>query len=206
MSLSGAYNVIISALGISIQGTTNTVEGKQGIDPADVVVPAAKAVTDWVNAGATAADCNLPAGHGFTDGKFDVFWTASGVAKRRYGVNGSITTNAMTLDGGDGDDFPATADTTVVVCPQTALDETFDGDNLVLIGASSTRGGLLLFRDATGSLVGDPVDLLAGVPWGWATGRGTNPLAGNAVASASISNSSTAGTAQFKLTGLQYAA
>ena len=201
MSLSGSYEVIISALGISIQGTSGTLQASQGIDPVDTTIPAAKAVTDWVKTDANTADGNLPAGHGFTDGKFDVFWDGG----KRYGLDGTIVTNALTLDGGDGDDFPATADETVVVCPQTALDLTFDGDNLVLIGAISTRAGLLLYRDSGGVLVGNPVELLANVPWGWATGRGTNPLAGNAVASGSISNSSTAGTAGFKLTGLQYA-
>ena len=110
------------------------------------------------------------------------------------------------LHGGAGDDFPASGELTVVVCPQLPLDLTFDGDNLVLVGAISTRGGLLLFRDSAGALVGSPVELIANVPWGWATGRGTNPLRGNAVASGSISNSDTAGTAGFKLTGLQYAA
>ena len=65
---------------------------------------------------------------------------------------------------------------------------------------------MLLFRDSAGALVGNPVVLLPNVPWGWATGRGANPLAGNPVASGSISNSDTAGTAGFKLTGLQYAA
>jgi hypothetical protein len=44
------------------------------------------------------------------------------------------------------------------------------------------------------------------VPWGWATGRGSNPLSGNAVASGTVSNADTAGTAGFKLTGLQHAA
>ena len=63
----------------------------------------------------------------------------------------------------------------------------------------------MLFRDAGGALVGNPVDLLANVPWGWATGRGSNPLSGNAVASGSISNSDTAGPGGFKLTGLQHA-
>ena len=201
MSLSGSYEVIISALGISIQGTSGTLQASQGIDPVDTTIPAAKAVTDWVKTDANTADGNLPAGHGFTDGKFDVFWDGG----KRYGLDGTIVTNALTLDGGEGDDFPATADETVVVCPQTALDLTFDGDNLVLIGAISTRDGLLLFRDSGGTLVGNPVELLANVPWGWATGRGTNPLAGNAVASGSFSNSITAGTAGFKLTGLQYA-
>ena len=168
----------------------------------DTTVPAAKPVTSWVKTDANTAAGNLPAGHGFTDGKFDVFWNGG----KRYGVDGTIATNALRFDGGAGDDFPGNGDATVVVCPQTPLDLTFDGDNLVLIGAISTRGGLLLFRDSGGALVGSPVELIANVPWGWATGRGTNPLRGNAVASGPISNSDTAGTAGFKLTGLQYAA
>jgi len=203
MSLSGSYEVIISALGISIQGTTGTLTASQGIDPVDTTVVAAKAVSNWVRNYPTEATCNLPSGHGFTDGKFDIFWDGG----KQFGVNGTITVNALALSGGGGDDaFPLTGDSTVVVCPQKPLDLTFDGDNLVLIGAISSRAGLLLFRDSEDALIGDPVELLANVPWGWATGRGTNPLSGNAVASGSISNASTEGTASFKLTGLQYAA
>lgn len=202
MPLAGSYEVIISALGISIQGTSGTLQASQGIDPVDTTVVAAKSVTDWVRSFPTEATCNLPSGHGFTDGKFDVFWDGG----KHYGVDGTITVNALSLSGGGGEDaFPLTGNTTVAVCPQKPLDLTFDGDNIVLIGAISTRAGLLLFRDSGGTLIGNPVELLANVPWGWATGRGTNPLSGNAVASGSISNSSTAGTANFKLTGLQYA-
>jgi hypothetical protein len=202
MSLQGTYEVIISALGITIQGSAGTLQASEGIEPVDITIPAAKAVTGWVKTDANTAAGNLPAGHGFTNGKFDVFWHSG----NRYGVDGTIVTNALTLDGGVGDDFPATADMTIVVCPQTRLDLTFDGDNLVLIGAISTRDALLLFRDAAGALVGNPVELIANAPWGWAAGRGTSPLAGNAVASASVSNSDPTGTANFKLTGLQYPA
>lgn len=197
MSLPGTYEVIIAAQGITIQGSQGTLQASQGIEPVDTTVPAAKAVSDWVKTDANTAGGNLLAGHGFTDGKFDAFWNGG----RRYGLDGTIVTNALTLDGGAGDDFPESGDLTVVVCPQKPLDLSFDGDNLVLIGAISTRGCLLLFRDAGGVLVGEPVELFQNVPWGWATGRGANPLAGNAVASAS----STVGEAGFKLTGLQYA-
>ena len=201
MSLPGTYEVIIAAQGVTIQGSKGTLQASQGIEPVDTTVPATKAVTDWVKTDANTAGGNLPAGHGFTDGKFDVYWTGG----KRYGLDGAINTNGLTLDGGAGDDFPASGTLTVVVCPQKPLDLTFDGDNLVLIGAISTRGGLLLFRDSGSALVGEPAELFPDVPWGWATGRGLNPLAGNAVASGSISNSSTVGEAGFKLTGLQYA-
>jgi hypothetical protein len=201
MSLSGTYEVIISALGVSIQGINQPLLASEGIEPVDVVLPVAKPVSSWVKTDANTAAGNLPANHGLTDGKMDVFWTGG----RRYGVDGTIATNAFSLEGGAGDDFPASADETVVICPQTSLDVSFDGDNLVLIGAIATRAGLLLFRDSGGALIGNPVDLLANVPWGWGTGRGANPLSGNAVASATVSNASAEETANFKMTGLQHA-
>jgi hypothetical protein len=201
MSLQGTYEILISALGINIQGSAGTLQASQGIDPVDIMVPAAKPLTAWVNTDNNTAAGNLPANHGFSSGKFDVFWDGG----KRYGVDGVVTVNALALDGGAGDNFPATANATVIVCPQTPLDLTFDGDNLVLVGAVSSCDALLLFRDAGGALVGDPVELAANSPWGWASGRGANPLAGNAVASGSISNAETAATANFKLTGLQYA-
>ena len=44
---------------------------------------------------------NLPAGHGLVNGKFDAFWTGG----KRYGLDGTINGNALTLDGGAGDNF-----------------------------------------------------------------------------------------------------
>lgn len=202
MSLKGTYSVIISALGISIQGGSgaDTIEAQQGIDPVDKDIPAAKAVSAWVKTDANTADGTLANGHGLASGKVDVFWDAG----YRYGVDATIAGNAIGLDGGAGDDFPESADTTVVVSPANVIDVSFDGDNLVLIGAILSRNGLLVLRDAAGAVVGAPQRLSANMSWGWATGRGPNPLTGNAVASGTISNASTVGTANFKLTGLQY--
>ena len=52
---------------------------------------------------------------------------------------------------------------------------------------------------------GNPVELIANVPWGWATGRGHEPAGRQRRRVGLVSNSDTAGTADFKLTGLQYA-
>jgi hypothetical protein len=98
MPLSGTYEVIISALGISIQGLNQPLLASEGIEPVDITLPAAKAVTAWVKTDANTAAGNLPAGHGFTDGKFDVYWTGG----KRYGMDATIVTNALTLDGGAG--------------------------------------------------------------------------------------------------------
>ena len=201
MSLKGSYQTIIAANGVSIQGGVSVFAAQQGIEPVDTELAAGAAVSAWVKDDANTASGNLTAGHGLSTGKFDVFWTGG----RRYNVDGTVTVNALALDGGAGDDFPANGTSGIVVCPPTTLDVTFDGDNLVLIGALLSRLGLLIFWDSGGALIGDPVDLRALLPWGWATGFGNNPLAGNAVDHVTVSNGSSEGTAAFKLTGLQYA-
>lgn len=114
-----------------------------------------------------------------------------------------ITSGQLKIDQGDGTSLPPQG-TALVVSKQIGLDLSFDGDNLVLIGAIARRGGLLLFRDSAGALIGEPAVLLADRSWGWAKGRGVNPLRGNAVASATVSNGSAEGSAAFKLTGLQH--
>lgn len=119
-------------------------------------------------------------------------------------VDLGVTDSEVRIDDGSGSNLPP-QDTSLIVTKQVDLDVTFDGDYLVLIGAIAKRGGLLLFRDSAGALIGDPVRLRADIPWGWATGRGLNPLAGNAVVRATVSNASAEGDTTFKLTGLQHA-
>lgn len=121
---------IVTLTGGSIPMSASGVRTGDGLDSREVTIPAAKAVTAWVKTDANTAACNLPGGHGYTDGKFDVFWTGG----YRYDVDGTIVTNALSLDGGSGTDFPASADTTVVVCKHVQCNVSIDGDALVLLG------------------------------------------------------------------------
>jgi hypothetical protein len=100
----------------------------------EIALPAGQAVTSWVKTDSDTAACNLSAGHGQTNGKYDVYWTEAGVKKCRYGVDGTIATNALSLDGGAGDSFPASATTGIVVCKQVSVVAYIDGDNLAVIG------------------------------------------------------------------------
>ncbi len=100
----------------------------------EVSLPAGKVVTSWVKTDANTAAANLPSGHGYTDGKFDVHWIDATVHKRRYGVDGTIVTNALSLDGGTGDDFPASATVGVVCTKQVAIVVSIDGDNVKIFG------------------------------------------------------------------------
>jgi hypothetical protein len=102
-----------SAGDVTIDSTrTYTADGADG---REITLPLGKAVTAWVKTDSDTAACNLPAGHGYSNGDFDVYWTEAGVAKRRYKVPGTISTNALSLDGGTGDAFPASATTGIVV-------------------------------------------------------------------------------------------
>lgn len=72
----------------------------------------------------------LSTGHGIESADVcDVYW-ADGV---RHGMVATVATNAVSLDGGAGDNLPA-EDTAVTVVKQTAVEVNFDGDTLEIIG------------------------------------------------------------------------
>lgn len=108
--------------------STTTREGDHNALYRVETIAAGKTVTSWVKTDANTAACNLPAGHGYSNGNFDVYWTVAGVNYCRYGVPGTISTNALSLDGGAGTDFPASATTGIVVCKQTTINTQIDGD------------------------------------------------------------------------------
>jgi len=201
MSLPGSYQLVINALGITIDGSTSKA-ATLGIDPVNMPLAAG-------NAGAlyrTDADTGtivLSDGHTLEEADtVDVYW-ATGI---RYGMTANTSTSdtIYVVDGGAGDDLPSTAGIACVVCTQESLDITFDGDNVILIGASTTKRCKVVFLDVANVLLAQ--EIATDGAWGWADGMGTtNPLTGNAVTSVTVSNGiATAGT--FKMTGLQYEA
>lgn len=129
--MTARYNVSATIAGQSmIGGKTRIADNEAAYSP---VIPAGKTVTAWVKTDANTAGCNLPGGHGYSNGNFDVYWEGG----RRYGVPGTISSNALTLDGGTGDDFPASATVGVVVCRQVQVNIVIDGDNLALFVAKA---------------------------------------------------------------------
>lgn len=88
----------------------NSVEMTRTIVPSD---QPGKEVTHWVKTGVAAATCSLPEGHGVTSGSFDLFWNGGA----RYGIWGSVAGNTLTLQGGAGDDLPATG-TEKIACKE----------------------------------------------------------------------------------------
>lgn len=184
-----------------------------GGDDAPITLNAAFPVTDFTEGAANEAACNLTAGHGIGDGAHttDIYWTESGVNKIRYGVTNTITTNACALTGGAGDDYPATiADGLCVICEQTEVFTSIDGDEVALFWAALIFGNTLAtgrghvdFQETNDTQVGEVA--IEGVILGTAIvdydieGGVANPLTGALITEAEISHNDTAYTPTFEL-------
>lgn len=105
----------------------------------EVTLPAGKAGTLTTRTDNDTGVATLSGGHGIvTSDVVDVYWATG----RRYGMDATVATNAVTIDGGSGDNLPSTS-TAVVVCKQVQINADIDGDELVIAGfcaqvASST--------------------------------------------------------------------
>lgn len=137
----------------------------------------------------------LPTGHGFVQNDIiDVHWVdADGVPKCRYGITvDSAATNAITFDdtpNAAGDALPA-EDWAVVVSLQTLIDTDFDGDNVALIAAMSSKQARICFEKEAGTVI-KSVNVPANEAWMWASNQGVaNPLTGDPVGKIIVSNGS----------------
>lgn len=187
----GTLAIVGSIAGVSIQKTiTETGDHPQAYGDAntDIALAAGKAVSSWVKTDANTAAGNLAGGHGYSSGKVDVYWDGG----MRYDVDMTVTVNAIALDGGSGDDFPASADTTVVVCTHQRINTAIDGDNVKLLVANSTKHAHLHFEDSGGGVIRDQ-ELVADNPWTYAASSGdASPLTGNPVTVCFATNGTTA--------------
>lgn len=148
----------------------------------DIPLAGGKAASSWVKTDADTAACNLAPGHGYSTGKMDVYWTSGTTGlERRYDVDVTVTGDALTLDGGSGDDFPETDDTTVIVCTHQQINMAIDGDNVDVIAALAGVRAHIHAEDADGDVIGD-IDLYADEVWMWHDKCDfTNPLTGDPV-------------------------
>jgi hypothetical protein len=121
------------------------------------------------------------AGHGIISADvIDVYWDG-GI---RYGMVATVATNAVSVEGGAGDNLPTNL-TSVYVCKQTQINVDVDGDDLeVLAVLSNVRGHVVFAKNddteisaaelvageayiftsdtlAANNLTGDPIGYLA---------------------------------------------
>jgi hypothetical protein len=197
MSLSGNYTLSVTAAGVTCAGSLDRT-GSLGIEPVDTSLAVAHAGVLTTYTSESVGVITLTAGHDVSTGVVDIHWPGY----CRYNCDGVISnTNTLTLSGGAGTALPAQS-TVVSATPVTTLDVTFDGDNLVLIGAYASQQSSLRFLNA--ATVKLAVLLVAGGSWGWVSGVGiTVPITGSAVTTIQLSNASITYASTFRLTGLQ---
>jgi hypothetical protein len=188
-----SINVTASIGGLSIQSSISRTGA--GSIAQEVTVPVAKAGSLTTRTDDNTGVATLSTGHGIvTSDVVDVYWTG-GV---RYGMAATVATNAVTLDGGAGDNLPA-ADTAVKLCKQVVLDVDFDGDKLETIAVNSSQAGHAVFEDSADAVL-LAQSLSANELWFWASDMGIAiPITGNPVDQVKLSNSSTTLAATVKL-------
>lgn len=175
----------------------------------EVTLPVGNAVTGWTKTDANTASCTLAGGHGQSSGTYDVYWSTG----RRYGLTGTVTSNTLDLDGGAGDDFPASATTGVIAVKQVVINKEIDGDNCKVLGlmyrqsSTSSLGCRVTFYDALsagGSAVGSGLDLDANIPSITdIEGGDTNLFTGSVIRSLVASNGDSTTAATLVIQGVQ---
>jgi hypothetical protein len=183
---------------------------------APITLNTAHQMTDYAEGAANVVTGNVTAGHGEGDGErlYDFYWQESGVNMTRYGVPTTFATNAITTTNvGAGDDFPTTPDAQPILCLQTEVFTSIDGDEVALFWASLIFGDVLAtgrghvdFQETDNTQVGEIN--IEGVILGNAIvdydieGGVTNPLAGEPIREAEVSHNDTTYTPTFELSVL----
>lgn len=180
--------------GISVQNTiTKTFDHTDVYGDGNTNIPLLGGkgpLTSWAKTDADTAAGDIPVGHGYSTGKMDVFWTTGGGGSR-YDVDVTVTGDAAALDGGVGDDFPATADATVTVTEVQQVATNIDGDEVVMFVINSTVRASVYFEDTGGALVAR-FEVQANEPYTWHDTSGvTNPLTGNPITVAYVTSGTT---------------
>ena len=183
--------------GVSIQGIiSRTAEGQIS---QEVSLPAGEAGSLKTRTGDDEGVFTIT-GHSFqVNDIIDVYWSGG----LRYGMKvTAVAGDDVTAGGvggpGAGDNLPA-QDTAVVVDEQVVINTDFDGDDLEMIAVHSNRRGHVDFQDS-GSASLKAQELTVNEPWWWASGTGVaNPLTGNPVDKALVSNGDSANAATLKI-------
>jgi hypothetical protein len=201
------YGLTLAVGGVSIQ--KSAVRSGDHSNTYEVLLPVAKAGSNFVKTDDNTATVDLPGGHGYTNGNFDIYWQEAGVDKVRYGVPGTITVNALALDGGAGDNFPNTG-TAVQICKQVSINTAIDGDTIQIIGlsleypdANSPKVGHVDLQDSGPATV-EEIDLKANVPIVYdINGGAANVFTGNPIVSTKASHNDIVNAATLKIVSLE---
>lgn len=177
---------------ISLGGQTFAESRTKAVGAAEVrpvTANAAKAGTLGTRTDDDTGVANLSSGHGLiTSDTVDVYWDGGS----RRGMTCTVAANAITIDGGDGDNLPVVT-TAVMLCKRVGKAMEFAGDGAeALVVASANTRAIVTFADAADAELA-AVEVEAGHVWSWDNDRlgEANPLAGLAVAKIFVSQEDT---------------
>jgi hypothetical protein len=182
--------------GLSIQGQqTDTAESAI---PLEVTLAAGKAGTLTTRTDNDTGVATLSTGHGIisTD-VVDVYW-ADGL---RRGMVATVSTNAVTIDGGAGDVLPSST-TAVVLCKQVEAVFSVSGSLIksFAVGANQ-RCSVDLQNSSDVSQIA--YEVIANTVQSWSESGGlSSPFTGMTITQAKLSNSSSSATCQLKMSVL----
>ena len=187
----GSLNITANIAGQSFSVAVTRTSDGSGVWTPEVTAGTAKASTDWEKTDADTGTATMATGHGFTTGDtVDVFWADGS----RYGMTATVAGNDVALDGGDGDDLPA-SDTSMVLCSPIEVNGTVDPDDLAMLVIASTKRARVTFVDS-GEAVLYSVDMAANEFTVWFSNSGiTCPMTGNPVTKMLVSSGDTANAA-----------
>lgn len=153
---------------------------------------AAKTGTLTTRTDANTGSLTLAASHGVVDGDYlDVYW--SGGARRGMLV-GTVATNVVPVDGGDGDDLPtASTALTVMVRQEEALH--FAGDDLKALSFYCQAKATMVLAGSDDAEDWAQVTNTAGGIGGWSADTpDANPVAGDTIAKVFLSHGDSTGS------------
>lgn len=198
------YGVALAAGGVSIQKSVIRSADSQFGHEVTINHATALVANSWVKTDANTAAGNMANGHGLANGTYDCYWNG-GI---RYGVGGTVTVDAMALEGGAGTDFPANG-TAVTICEQKVVNSAIDGDAAKIVGvslefsdSSSTAKGHVDCQDSGNASIA-ALNLAANTPLIYdIDGGSNNPFTGNAITKTVASHDDTVNAATLKIVGV----
>jgi hypothetical protein len=182
--------------------TQTIVESTASVERTSASVAAAKPGTVTTRTDEDTGVLTMTAGHGFVTGDYiDVFW--SGGSRRHMAA--TVTLNAVTIDGGEGDALPATTTVIGAMVP-VELAFTVDGEDCYAITVSTPVPGWIVFVDDSDLDIDEGAYQFTTTGGGanvWAFGQGAeNPLAGQTTSLVKFSHGDTTAARTMKVAAL----
>jgi hypothetical protein len=192
--MEGKITSKITGGGVSISSTITRSDDDYSPMTLTKEIAAAKAGTLTTRTDNDTGVATLSTGHGIvTSDAVDVYW-ATGI---RRGMTATVATNAVTIDGGSGDNLPA-QDTAVKICKQVELTAAFNGAKVKMAAFQSDRRAYFDTLESAVSVAG--AELIANEAWSWADDTAIdNPFGSSDIDTIVLSNGDSAGVATIKV-------